>query len=302
MNAIKYVVVEAAASLWRGRRSGALSIVTISAALFVLGALLLVTWNVEQSLSHWSAAAEMSVYVNDGASAEARAGIEHLLAESDLVADREYVSKDDALVRFRRDFTDLALVTTEFAANPFPASFEVRLRPGGHYAAGVDDLAGRLGAAPGVADVRYDRRWIERVASAVSLIRGIGLGIVGIFVVAAALTVGNVVRLACFARRDELEIMRLVGAPWFYVRGPFVVEGVLQGGVGALFALAVLWVAYSAGSAGYGELAAGVLGVDAVRFLPVGYTAFLVCGGMVVGCVGGTFAARTAREPVAGRL
>ena len=297
MNAIKYALVEAAASLWRGRRSGALSIITISAALFVLGALLLVTWNLEQMLGQWSAAAEMSVYLDDDASAEARAGIEQLLARSELVADREYVSKADALVRFRRDFTDLATVTEELDVNPFPASFEVRLQPEAPDAAGVDELAGRLAAAPGVADVRYDRRWIERVASAVSLIRGVGLVIVGILIVAAALTVGNVVRLACFARRDELEIMRLVGAPLVYVRGPFVVEGVLQGGVGAVFALGVLWLGDTVGQMGYGRMASDMLGVGAASFLPARYAALLVGGGMMVGCLGGIVAARATREP-----
>ena len=97
MNAIKYAVVEAGASLWRGRRSGALSIITISAALFVLGALMLVTWNLEQLLGQWSAAAELSVYLDDDASAEERASIEQRLAASELVSDREYVSKADAL-------------------------------------------------------------------------------------------------------------------------------------------------------------------------------------------------------------
>ena len=247
MNAIKYAVVEAGASLWRGRRSGALSIITISAALFVLGALMLVTWNLEQLLDQWSAAAELSVYLEDDASAEERASIEQRLAASELVSDREYVSKADALVRFRRDFTDLAAVTDELEANPFPASFEVTLEPDVQPVAGIRRLADELQAAPGVSDVRYDRRWIERVAGAVNLIRGIGLVIVGILVIAASLTVGNVVRLACFARRDELEIMRLVGAPMFYVRAPFVVEGVLQGGVGALVALGILGLSYSAG-------------------------------------------------------
>ncbi len=297
MNAIKYAVVEAGASLWRGRRSGALSIITISAALFVLGALMLVTWNLEQLLGQWSAAAELSVYLNDDASAEERASIEQRLAGSELVVDREYVSKADALVRFRRDFTDLAAVTDEIEANPFPASFEVRLDSGAQRVAGLRGLADELQAAPGVSDVRYDRRWIERVAGAVNLIRAIGLVIVGILVIAASLTVGNVVRLACFARRDELEIMRLVGAPMFYVRAPFVVEGVLQGGVGALVALAVLGLSYSAGMVGYGQAATDVLGVDGVRFLPTGYALLLLCGGMVVGCLGGMLAARTTGEP-----
>ena len=296
MYAIKYAVSEAVASLWRGRRSGALSVITISAALFVLGALLLVTWNVEQLLDQWSAAAEMSIYLDDKASTEMRAEIEEVLAQSQLVADREYVSKADALVRFRRDFVDLAPVTIDLASNPFPASFEVRLVPETTSAAGVESLAGLLESADGVADVRYDQRWIERLGSAVTLIRGVGLVVVGILIVAAALTIANVVRLAVFARRDEVEIMRLVGAPFFYVRGPFVFEGILQGGIGALIAIAVLGAAYTGASLAWGQRVAEILGVEEVRFLPLAQAALLVAGGMVVGCVGGILGAGSTRE------
>ena len=86
--------------------------------------------------------------------------------------------------------------------------------------------------------MRYDRQWLTRVLSAIRVIRGVGLALGAILTIAAALTVANVVRLALYARRDELEIMQLVGAPQAYIRGPFVMEGVLQGGIGALLALA----------------------------------------------------------------
>ena len=87
---------------------------------------------------------------------------------------------------------------------------------------------------PGVADVRYDRQWLNRLLSAIAIIRGVGLVLGAVLTIAAALTVANVVRLALYARRDELDIMQLVGAPQVYIRGPFVMEGVLQGGIGAL--------------------------------------------------------------------
>jgi cell division transport system permease protein len=109
-----------------------------------------------------------------------------------------------------------------------------------------------------------------------------------------------VVRLACFARRDEIEIMQLVGAPLTYVRGPFVLEGVLQGGIGALAALLVLGIAFALGDSRYGETAALVLGVDAVRFLSPTMSLLLVVGGMVVGCLGGLVAASSTRGGATG--
>ena len=140
MRGLKYSIEEAVASLWRGRQSGVLSIVTIAAALFVLGVLLVVTWNVQRVLDRWAAAAEMSVYLRDGVSAEGRAAIDQLLAESDLVAGREYVSKGDALVKFKRDFADLSSMAGDLSDNPFPASFEVHLQSVTRDAAAIERL------------------------------------------------------------------------------------------------------------------------------------------------------------------
>ncbi len=112
---------------------------------------------------------------------------------------------------------------------------------------------------------------------------------------AAALTVANVVRLAAYARRDEIEIMQLVGAPLPYIRGPFVAEGVLQGGAGALLAIALLGVVFAAGRARYGQLAADALGVGSLSFLPAELLAVLLGGGMLLGCLGGLIVARGVR-------
>ena len=247
MRVLRYSFEEAVASLWRGRRSSVLSVATIAAALVVLGALLLVSWNVERLLAQWAAAAEMSVYVRDDVTPEAQTAVEQMLRESELVGDYEFVSKAEALSRFRLDFADLVGVTEQVTAYPFPASFEVRLDPDVGDAAAVERFANVLQGAIGVEEVRFDQTWIERMTSAVLLLRGVGLVVVLVLVVAAALTVANVVQLACFARRDEIEIMQLVGAPRTYVRGPFVLEGVLQGGIGALAALLVLFIGFVVG-------------------------------------------------------
>jgi cell division transport system permease protein len=99
------------------------------------------------------------------------------------------------------------------------------------------------------------------------------------------------VRLGLYARRDELDIMELVGAPRAYVRGPFVMEGTLQGGVGALVALAALAVVFLALRGRYLVPLASAINLSAVQFLSVELCLILVAGGMVVGCVGGLVAA-----------
>ena len=291
MRALRYALEEAFTSLWRGRQAGLLSTLTIALALFVLGGFLIVTANLERLGNEWSNAAELSVYLKDDIAAGERRAVEIVLAPGALVAAHEYVSKSEALARFKQTFGDLAATVDGVGGNPLPASLEVRLRPGPGMSAGVDALAARVRQMAGVADVRYDRQWLTRVLSAINVIRGVGVVLGSVLAVAAALTVANVVRLALYARREELDIMNLVGAPQAYVRGPFVMEGVLQGGIGALVALLALGAAFFALRARYLVPLASALNVSSIHFLPIELCAVLVVGGMAVGCLGGLVAA-----------
>jgi len=292
VRALQYSLDEALASLWRGRHSGLLSTATIALALFVLGAFLLVTTNLDRLGAEWSRSAELSVYLTDDVTPDQRRAIEGALAPGDLIASREYVSKSDALSRFKQTFGDLASTLDGLGDNPLPASIEVRLRPDAAASASVDALSTRLRVMPGVADVRYDRQWLNRLLTVVGVIRGVGVALAAILTFAAALTVANVVRLGLYTRRDELEIMQLVGAPQAYIRGPFVMEGVLQGGLGALVALILLGVLFFALRARYLTELASTLSLTSLQFLPVGLCFLVVLGGMAVGCLGGLIAAR----------
>jgi cell division transport system permease protein len=294
MRTLEYAFREAVSSLWRGRASSAFAVVAIALAMLVLGGVLLVTSNVERLVSEWSSAAEFSVYLRDDATSEQRGAVEAAIDGSGVALGREYVSKADALGRFKRDFSELASLTSSFSDNPFPASVEVRVRPDAQTGTRVEGLIASLATLPGVADVRYDREWLARVGAGLDAVRGIGFTLAIVMVIAAALTVATVVRLALHARRDEIEIMKLVGSPYAFIRGPFVVEGLLQGGLGALLALAVLWLGYGAARAWWGGPLAEVVSMGNFRFLPGHLCAALVAGGMAVGCFGGLAATRTA--------
>jgi cell division transport system permease protein len=294
MRTLDYALRQAWASLWRSRGSTTFAIVAIALAMIVLGILLLVTWNAERLLARWSSAAEFSVYLRDEATSEERGAIEALIDQSGIAAGREYVSKADALKRFRSDFAELASLTSGFDDNPFPASVEVRVRPEAETDGRTENLVRRLGGAPGVADVRYDREWLSRLAGALQTIRAAGFALATLMAIAAAVTVATVVRLGLYARRAELEIMELVGAPLTFIRGPFIAEGFLQGGIGALLALGLLVIVYSLVLAWWGGDLRAVMDGGAVEFLPPRLLASLVVGGMAVGSAGGFAASRHA--------
>ena len=208
------------------------------------------------------------MYLDDDATPEARSTVERFIAPGQIVVGYTFVSKADALLRFKQTFADLAPAAETLEANPMPASYEVQVQTAAGAQAQVEQLASRLRETPGVVDVRYDRQWLDRLLAAVSVLQGVGLGLGAFLTVAAALTVANVVRLALYARRDEIEIMRLVGAPPEYIRGPFVMEGVLQGGIGAIAALAALAAVFLTVRARYLMPLAGAVNLSSVRFSP----------------------------------
>jgi cell division transport system permease protein len=286
---------EAVGSLWRNWRSSLLAVLTIAVALFVLGVFAVAWVNVQRVLTQLQETAEASVYLADDVSESQRAAVGAALAASSEVREHRFVSRDEALRRFTAAFPDLAHGATETGDHPLPASFDVRLQPAvGRDAAAVETLAARLRQVPGVADVRYDQRWLDRVHALAGTAQAVALLLSLVLAVGAALTVTSVVRLALYARAQEIEIMQLVGAPLPAIRGPFVLEGVLQGISGAAVALVGLYVLQGL-VLGHLEGPAGLLpGGTAAAVLPWTWALGLLVGGMAVGCLGGLMAVRSA--------
>lgn len=295
MRALRYFFDEAGLSLLRGVKTALVATVTITVAFIVLGGFLILTSNMERVFRGWRDAAEFSVYVSDVSTPDQRAAIEKMLRDSQVVGAIESVSKEEALRRFKENFGRLAEAAADLPANPLPASLEIRLRPDADPSQ-VESLAQRVTAMPGVADVRYDRQWIERLMYVVNIVRAGGFALAALLVFAAALTVASVVRLALVARREEIHIMQLVGAPIAYIRGPFVVEGLIQGGIGALAAIIILWITFIAVRGRADTWLAGAIDQSALVFLSVPAVAGLLAAGIGVGALGGYIAARGTRE------
>jgi cell division transport system permease protein len=292
---LRYALGGAARSVRRRGGASLMAMATAGTSLFVLGILLLIATAAGSLLTRWSAAAEFSIFLKDDVSQADRAAIERTLAASGLVAGQAFVSADEALRRFDQQFPDLAAAAASLPANPLPASYDVRLRAELASDPAVDRLADSVRTLAGVSDVRYDRRWIDRLMNAVGAARTAGFAVAAVLIVAACLTITSVVLLALHARRAEIEIMQLVGAPLAYIRGPFVLEGTLLGLGGALAALLALWGVYLGARGQLLAWAAGLVDLGDIGFLPPSAIVGLVAGGAMIGCLGGLLAARTAR-------
>jgi cell division transport system permease protein len=282
--AVSYFFQEALTSLWRSRLINAVSIGTIAISLFVFGSFLTVASNLTSVISEWSRKIQMSFYLEDSIEERIRLSLENRLRDEPAVQDIAFVSRDDAIARFRDLFREMSTLPDDLGQNPFPASLEVTIRPGPKAPEEVERLARTYASAPGVEDVQYDLLWIQRLTIVVRLVRWVGGFLGGILVLASVFTISNVIRLTVYARQDELDIMRLVGATQSYVKGPFVVEGMLQGGLGGLTSIGLLWAAFRF-FARDAVAASDLLG-RSVIFLPLSLSLAIVVGGMTVGIVG----------------
>jgi cell division transport system permease protein len=235
----------------------------------------------ERLLAAWAGEVHVSVYLAPGADlGKARAEAERIAAGHEVQA----VPGDVALARLARSLGEDAHLLDGVGPDALPDAVEVRM-PGVSLAA-AKALAARLREVPGAEDVDFGNAWLGRLERFVARARLAGLVLLAVLAFATAALVSNTLRLAVFARRDEIEIMKLVGATDGFVGAPFLIEGVVQGLVGATLAVAVLLALHAAVAP---RLAAAVRLAGGLRLadtLPWPLLAGLVAGGAAVGLAG----------------
>lgn len=263
-----------------------LSVITIAVSLLTLGAFLLLYQNLRASAATWGGDVQVVAYLAEGMAPDEVNRLLESISGLPEVSAVKYVSREDALARFRLDLGGQAGVLEGLSRNPLPASLEVTLREGGAGPTAVRTVAGRVRGIGGVEDVQYGEEWIAQYGAFMNFLRILGLLLGGFLLAGSSLVVANTIRLAVYARREELEILSLVGASKPFVRIPFLIEGVLQGILGGALALAILYGAYRTVEPRLSKsllLAAGHLDL---AFLPVEAVLALLGVGAAVGLIG----------------
>jgi cell division transport system permease protein len=239
-------VREAVSALKRSPLLAGLSGLMVGLALFVVGLFSLATHNLQLALTAVEERVEVVAYLRDDIrQVDLDAAIE-TLETLPGVEEVRYLSKPEALERAIRDLPEIAEVSTDLEVNPFPASLEVRFLPEGRTTESVETVSAAAEALPAVEDVRYGREWVDRLFF-LRRIGGITALILGAaFATVATLIIGTAIRIAVFARREEIFVMRLVGARDSLVWRPFLLEGAATGLMGGLLAVLLTWLTYQA--------------------------------------------------------
>jgi len=269
------------------------SIATIALAVIPLGGLAIITGNMRALLDAQGASRQVTAFLDVDLAPAEETAVARRVAALGGVERVELVTRDAALERFRDRLGGGALLEA-LEANPLPASIEVTLADGADGAEEAGALAAALRALPEVEEVAGGEAWVEGYARALALVRGAGLGLGAILALATLLIVANTIRLAVYARRDELDILALVGASRTFLRVPYLLEGVIQGTLGGALGIALLYGLFRIAVPQLGDALELFLGWSQPRFLSAQGIAALVAGGAAFGLIGAAVAvART---------
>ena len=271
---LRYAFAEAFRSIRRVPLMSTVSVGTISLSLMVFGLFLAITYNAHTELEALRARVDMEAFLKDEVTGDALVRLQAEVASIPGVSDVRYISREQARMRFVADFGDSLLSLLD--ENPLPASLLVSLTEDQRTAEAAEAVVRRIEPLEGIDEVVFGRSWVERldrlilILSAVSVLIGLVVSLASVFVI------GNTVKLTVWARRDAVEIMKLVGASDGFVKLPFLIEGVLQGAVGAALSLGVLYGLYLYVSPDIGG----------IEFLPLPVSGALLAMGIVLGGVG----------------
>src|SRR3989442_8353230 len=292
LRALRHCIRETWDGLWRNPALSLLSAAAIGISLYVLGLFLLLAFNLNRFVEALGRETQIQVYLREDATPDQLRTLRAEFASDPAISEARYVSKTDARQRFQRDFPTLRDLPGRVGGNPFPASFELEVLDASPE--GLDRIAKSYQKAPGVEEVRYDRGWTERLAGMVGLVQKGGYGIGALLAFAALVTVGATVRLTVLARREEIEIMKLVGATAGFIRGPFMLAAAAQGLAGGAFAVAGLCVTHRLVERAEIFRANPFMSMVAGRFLPSEAALALAAVGAALGIVAAVLSLRRA--------
>lgn len=262
----------------------AVTMVTIALSVLIVSAFGLFFINAQDLFNAWKKGVRIMVYLEPDTSEAQRLDTRYRLQGIAGIQSIRFISKDEALMLMKERMPRQISLLDNLNVNPLPDGFEVTLVTASNSPENIEFLAQRIEGLSSVADVEYGRQWIERFANFFNLFKLAGYGLGSLFFMATVFITANTIRLVLYARREEIHIMRLVGATDNFVKVPFYLEGLLQGFWGSLVGLAILYAVFSTlGSQFEQTLSAEMV---AVRFFSIGICAAIVAGGMLTGLLG----------------
>ena len=264
----------------------AITLGTITLSFLILGLFLVLFLNTKGLLEDWGGRIRVTAYLGGSPGQEQMTRLREKVRGFEEVMEVKVRSKEEALKLLEEKIPERKELLRGLPRNPLPASLEIRLKGEYQSSEGAQSLARKLRGIPEIEEIQYGSDWLERFSAFMALLKGLGLGLGALLLLSTIVVISNTIRLNIFARREEIEIMRSVGATGLFIRAPFYLEGVLQGFLGAVLALAVLFALFQLFLSKVYEPLRSLLGNYPVQFLSLEQMAAVALGGVVLGLFG----------------
>jgi cell division transport system permease protein len=259
---------------------------TITLALLIVSLFLLVFVNLESVTDTWSERVQVTAYFDKEISGQEQAALRARIMAIPGASSVAFVSRDEALKRFRERLRGQQTLLEGVGPEILPASFEISLKRSSRDTAGIESFVSNLRRVPGIGEVQYGEEWVRRFNTFLNFMRLLGALLASFLVIAVVFIISNTIKLTIYARREELEVMSLVGATRFFIKAPFLIEGILQGSIGALLAMALLFGLYEGFLHNAGSFLTFNPAAAGLSFLPPEYVGAMVAAGILLGFVG----------------
>jgi cell division transport system permease protein len=281
---VGYFVKEATTNLRRNKLMTVAAVLTAAVSLLLLGGVLTLDAFVSSITSDIQSKVEVSVFLQDNITEAQKADVRSTLEGLDVVRRVRAVSKEQAFQEFKRLYRDQPALWENIDAGVLPASFRVELADPKR----VDVIRSKLARNPAVEEIADQRQTVQRLVRFTGLLRTFSVVMVIVLLLAAALLISNTTQLAIYARRREIEIMKLVGATNWFVRFPFMLEGIAAGVVGAIISLLLLGIGKSIARSQFPVW----IPTTALHSVTIGQLLWLLILGIGVGSLGAAVAVR----------
>jgi cell division transport system permease protein len=287
----KFFIKEGFGNLHKNKTMSTASISSVIAALLVIAIFFIIVMNVDYAASKLESQIEMMVYLQDNLSESIVSSIGKELKTVSAVKDVQFVSKAQALIDLNEKWGDNAYLLEGLEGdNPLPDSFKVTLTN----PAEANTVALAISSISNIERVVYGKEELEKLLKATYILRISSLVIISILVFISVFIISNTIKLTVYARRKEINIMKYVGATDWFVRGPFIVEGILLGLLGSLITTLVVGVGYYYTASLIRNQMIGLLTVTLMPFGQLIGSLILLLGmvGLLIGAIGSMLSVR----------
>jgi len=286
MRRLLYIVREAWANMRANRTTTIVAILTTAFTLACVGIFLLLYVNLRNAAGWLQEDVKIMVYLDDGVASADRQALEQQLKSDRMVSGVLFISKKQALGEFRGQFPAESHLLEGLGENPLPASFVVTLALNYRSPESMKSWAERVQTMEGVAKVDYNQEWINVLTELIGYIESAAIGVGALLSAASIAIIGNTIRLALYTRREEIEILRAIGATRTFIRIPYFIEGAVLGAFGSALSLGMLKIGFELFQQQL-QLIGRFQGIEhMLSFFPLPLCLALVVAGMGLGLAG----------------